>query len=90
MANQSKKSDVKKREVSRERVAEISKSKVEGIVVVFFLMWCWNEPSGANVTRRTQKEPNDNGIGRGRIRHTPKGENSTEAVGGADPPWNPS
>ena len=68
---------------SREKVVVVCESKV------FFFVWCWNKPSGANVTRRTQKEPNENGIGRGRIRHTPKGEISTSAVGGADPPLEP-
>ena len=38
------------------------------------------------MTRRTQKEPNENGIGRGRIRHTPKGDLQHKCRRGSGPP----
>ena len=41
------------------------------------------------MTRRTQKEPNENGIGRGRIRHTPKGDLQHKCRRGSGPPLEP-
>ena len=41
------------------------------------------------MTRRTQKTPNENGIGRGRIRHTPKGDLQHKCRRGSGPPLEP-